>query len=77
MSLTPQQRSELARLFAEELEEAWRTAADDGAGPAELADMMDERREAVRSSATRRSIGPVGEKTVRRQLGNGRVTAVE
>jgi hypothetical protein len=72
MSLTPEQRSDLARLLAQELEEAWRTAADDGAGPDDLADMVDERRQAVRFSATRTSAGPIGEKTIRRRLGNGR-----
>lgn len=72
MSLTPQQRSDLHRLLAQELEEAWRTAADDGAGPDELADMVDERRRAVRISAARTPAEPVGEKTVRRRrLGNG------
>jgi hypothetical protein len=72
MSLSPEQRSDLARLLADELEEVWRTAADDGAGPDELADMVDERRQAVRISATRTAVGPVGEKTIRRRLGNGR-----
>ena len=71
MSLTPEQRGDLHRLLAQELEEAWRTAADDGAGPDELADMVDERRRAVRISATRPAGGPVGETTVRRPLGNG------
>lgn len=71
MSLSPEQRSDLHRLLARELEEAWRTAADDGAGPDELADMVDERRQAVRISATRAPAEPVGERTVRRQLGNG------
>ena len=64
MSLSPEQRDDLARLLAAELEDAWRTAADDGAGPDELAGMVDERRRAVRNSAA-----PVGEKTVRRPLG--------
>lgn len=64
MSLSPQQRDDLHRLLAAELEDAWRTAADDGAGPTELADMVDERRRAVRISST-----PVGETTVRRPLG--------
>jgi hypothetical protein len=72
MSLSPQQRSDLHQLLANELEEAWRTAADDGAGPDELADMVDERRQAVRISAARPPAAPVGERTVRRQLGNGR-----
>jgi hypothetical protein len=72
MSLSPQQRSELHELLASELEEAWRTATDDGAGPDELADMVDERRRAVRISAARTPTQPVGERTVRRQLGNGR-----
>jgi hypothetical protein len=65
MSLSPQQRDDLHRLLAAELEDAWRTAADDGAGPDQLADMVDERRRAVRFSAR----VPVGEKTVRRPLG--------
>jgi hypothetical protein len=69
MSLTPQQRDDLHRLLAAELENAWRTAADDGAGPDELADMLDERRRAVQFSAGRRHRGPVGERTVRRPLG--------
>ncbi|MEV6851299.1 hypothetical protein [Actinoplanes sp. NPDC051411] len=64
MSLSPEQRDDLHRLLAAELEDAWRTAADDGAGSAELADMVDERRRAVRISSV-----PVGEKTVRRPLG--------
>ena len=64
MSLSPEQRDDLHRLLAAELEDAWRTAADDGAGPAELADMVDERRRAVRISSV-----PVGEETVRRPLG--------
>jgi hypothetical protein len=63
MTLSPRQRDDLHRLLAAELEDAWRTAADDGAGPDELADMVDKRRRAVRISAE-----PVGEKTVRRQL---------
>jgi len=67
MSLSPQQRDDLHRLLAAELEDAWRTAADDGAGPDDLAGMVDERRRAVRISA--RPTGPVGEKTVRRPLG--------
>jgi hypothetical protein len=71
MSLSPQQRSDLHRLLALELEEAWRTAADDGAGPDELADMVDERRQAVRFSANRTAKRPVGERTIRRRLGNG------
>jgi hypothetical protein len=71
MSLTPRQRDDLARLLAAELEDAWRTAADDGAGPDELADMMDERRRAIRISAARKRRDPVGETTVRRPLGNG------
>jgi hypothetical protein len=68
MSLSPQQRDDLHRLLASELEDAWRTAADDGAGPDELADMLDERRQAVRFSAGRRPHEPVGEKTLRRPL---------
>ena len=63
MSLSPQQRDDLRRLLATELEDAWRTAAGDGAGPAELAEMVDERRKAVRISSV-----PVGETTVRRPL---------
>jgi hypothetical protein len=31
MSLSPRQRDDLHRLLAAELEDAWRTAADDGA----------------------------------------------
>ena len=64
MSLSPEQRDDLHRLLAAELEDAWRTAADDGAAPAQLADMVSERRRAVRITAE-----PVGEKTVRRPLG--------
>ncbi|MFI6072271.1 hypothetical protein ACIA5C_11845 [Actinoplanes sp. NPDC051343] len=64
MSLSPEQRDDLHRLLAAELSDAWRTAADDGAGPTDLADMLDERRRAVRIQAE-----PVGEKTVRRILG--------
>jgi hypothetical protein len=64
MSLSREQRDNLHRLLAAELEDAWRSAAGDGAGPDELADMVDERRRAVRVSAE-----PVGEKTVRRVLG--------
>jgi hypothetical protein len=69
MSLTPQQRDDLHRLLANELEDAWRTAADDGAGPDELADMLDERRRAVRFTTGRKRPEPVGETTVRRPLG--------
>jgi hypothetical protein len=69
MSLSPEQRDDLNRLLAAELADAWRTAADDGAGPDELADMVDERRRAVRFSAGRKLHEPVGEKTVRRILG--------
>jgi hypothetical protein len=73
MSLTPQQRGDLHRLLASELEDALRTAADDGAGPDEIADMVDDRRRAVRISASRKHHHqPVGESTVRRPLGNGR-----
>jgi len=66
MSLSPQQRDDLHRLLTAELEDAWRTAADDGAGPDELAGMVDERRRAIRISAG--SSDGVGEKTVRRPL---------
>ena len=71
MSLSPRQRDDLARLLAAELEDVCRTAADDGAGPDELADMVDERRRAVHITATRLRREPVGERTVRRVLGNG------
>jgi hypothetical protein len=70
MSLSPQQRDDLHRLLAAELEDAWRTAADDGAGPDELAGMVDERRRAIRvTAAPTRPADAVGEKTVRRPLG--------
>jgi hypothetical protein len=69
MNLTPQQRDDLHALLASELEDVWRTAADDGAGPDELADMVDERRRAVRFTSGRKHREPVGEKTVRRPLG--------
>jgi hypothetical protein len=70
MSLTPQERDDLCRLLASELEEVWRSAADDGAGPDELAGMLDERRRAVRVSATRKLRDPIGERTARRVLGD-------
>jgi hypothetical protein len=52
MSLSPEQRDELQRLLADELRAAWGTAVADGATPAAIAEVIDERRRAVESSLT-------------------------
>jgi|tagenome__1003787_1003787.scaffolds.fasta_scaffold9347891_1 hypothetical protein len=47
MSLSPEQRDDLRELLTEELRAAWRTAVADGASPAALAGLVDERRLAM------------------------------
>jgi hypothetical protein len=56
MSLSPEQRDDLRELLAEELRAAWRTAVADGTSPAALADLVDQRRQAMRSTSPRVSI---------------------
>jgi hypothetical protein len=47
MELTPEQRESIRRLLEEELRAGCRSAIDSGAQPADVADLVAERRQAV------------------------------
>jgi hypothetical protein len=61
MSLSDRQRDELHRLLADELRAAWSAAVADGVSPGTLAEMLDERRAAIRSPTPAASASPPAE----------------